>query len=437
MIYIIIIGVFQSLLLILLMLSNKNKKSVHFLITGLLLFVFVHLGIKFIIYSNINTGIFKKGFTTFIDLAYGPLIWMIARKIKDDKYSLAKHWYFFLPALIAALFFFGIIIATFITGVPPEEFINPYNSITGFALLPLLLGFSIAAYKTSIHIRNFWSTERQLIRNVSALFILISVLISTSTIYQFFINTPQINLVLVRSIFYGLLVVVCIAILRYFVISQAEKNITEKEIDIIETNLPLQAEMKLQQPLSLLVNLNNSIAEKNTAFELIDKTKEINTFEENIKIEQPETSYPKKYTLSSDQQKRIVEKLETVMKEKKLYNNPDLDLTALSEATKISRHHVSEVLNQYARKNFYEFINEYRIKEVLLILDKCKINNIKPNILPIAFEVGFNSKSSFNLYFKKHTGLTPSEYVNKIAKSNETQVFSSSNAGFIHSAHTI
>jgi AraC-like DNA-binding protein len=432
MIYIITIGVFQSLLLILLMLSNKNKKSVHFLITGLLLFVFVHLGIKFIIYSNVNTGIFKKGFTTFIDLAYGPLIWMIARKVKDDNYSLAKHWYFFLPALVAAIFFFGIIISALITGAPPENVINPYNSITGFALLPLLLGFSIAAYKTSIHIRNFWSTERQLIRNVSVLFIMMSVLITIGLLYPYFINTPQINLMLVRSIFYGLLVVVCIAILRYFIISQAENNVTEKKS---ETSLPLQTTMKLQQPIPLISGVNND-AETNTTFELIDEAKAMHTIEENNKIIQPESGFQKKHTLNSEQQKAIIETLQTVMRNKKLYTDPDLDLTGLSEAAKISRHHVSEVLNQYAGKSFYEFINGYRVEEMLVILDKCKINNIKPNILPIAFEAGFNSKSSFNLYFKKHTGLTPSEYLKREEKAKEIQPFSPMNSGFIQVKQT-
>jgi AraC-like DNA-binding protein len=51
--------------------------------------------------------------------------------------------------------------------------------------------------------------------------------------------------------------------------------------------------------------------------------------------------------------------------------------------------------------------------EVLFLLDKCKQQGITPGILSLAFEAGFNSKSSFNQYFKKTTGLTPSEYLKR------------------------
>jgi len=47
------------------------------------------------------------------------------------------------------------------------------------------------------------------------------------------------------------------------------------------------------------------------------------------------------------------------------------------------------------------------------LLDKCIRHGATPNILSLAFEAGFHSKSSFNGYFKKVTGYTPSAYLKR------------------------
>ena len=92
----------------------------------------------------------------------------------------------------------------------------------------------------------------------------------------------------------------------------------------------------------------------------------------------------------------------------KPYINPDLTLNHISENLGIPKHHITQVINEKINKNFFMFINEYRINEV-----KKRIINEpsgESSILRIAFESGFNSKSAFNSTFKKTTGMTPSEY---------------------------
>ena len=74
----------------------------------------------------------------------------------------------------------------------------------------------------------------------------------------------------------------------------------------------------------------------------------------------------------------------------------------------ISPYHISQVFNDCFNKNFYDFINLYRIEESKKLLRNPK-NNEK-TILEILYEAGFNSKSTFNALFKKHTGVTPTEY---------------------------
>jgi AraC-like DNA-binding protein len=76
----------------------------------------------------------------------------------------------------------------------------------------------------------------------------------------------------------------------------------------------------------------------------------------------------------------------------------------------LSPHHLSEVLNQHAGKNFNHFINAYRVKEVCEKLNSS--SSLK--VLDIAIQSGFSSKSTFNTIFKKFMGVTPTQYREKI-----------------------
>jgi len=95
----------------------------------------------------------------------------------------------------------------------------------------------------------------------------------------------------------------------------------------------------------------------------------------------------------------------------KIYLDGDLSLGRLSNLTGVSKHHLSEVLNKHARKNFYEFINAYRIDFARERLAA----ETGQTILDIAFEAGFTSKSTFNVVFKQFTGQTPSQYRKALA----------------------
>ena len=74
--------------------------------------------------------------------------------------------------------------------------------------------------------------------------------------------------------------------------------------------------------------------------------------------------------------------------------------------------HTSQIINENLNKNFFDFVNDYRINEVKKCLSDSKFSHY--TLLAIAYECGFNSKSSFNSLFKIKTGLTPSEYQKKL-----------------------
>ena len=100
------------------------------------------------------------------------------------------------------------------------------------------------------------------------------------------------------------------------------------------------------------------------------------------------------------------------METDKLYLNSDLTLRELAEKLSISPHNLSEILNTRLNQSFYDFINRYRVEEVKRRL--ADNDSDKYSLIAIAFDSGFNSKSSFNTIFKKQTGSTPSQYRNQI-----------------------
>ncbi len=95
----------------------------------------------------------------------------------------------------------------------------------------------------------------------------------------------------------------------------------------------------------------------------------------------------------------------------KLYLEPDLSLSKLGRLLGQSTQKTSSVINQYAKRNFNDFINYYRIQDAKNMLSNAESE--KYTISSIAYDTGFSSLSSFNSAFKKYEGITPSSYRKK------------------------
>ncbi|TGN19069.1 AraC family transcriptional regulator [Leptospira idonii] len=100
------------------------------------------------------------------------------------------------------------------------------------------------------------------------------------------------------------------------------------------------------------------------------------------------------------------ESLEKLVSEEKIYRNDELSLAELSGRLSVSPHQLSEYLNQHLGKNFFQYINYFRIQEAKELCRK----NPEKTILSIAFEVGFPSKSTFYDAFRRETGMSPTEF---------------------------
>lgn len=119
--------------------------------------------------------------------------------------------------------------------------------------------------------------------------------------------------------------------------------------------------------------------------------------------------------LKTGQAASVLSQLLATMTEKMPYLNRDLTIYDLSAMTGISRHYITQVLNEYYGKNFFAFVNEYRVNEAVSRMKN--IRYINYTILAIAYDSGFNSKSAFNKFFKEQMGMTPSEYRESLLSS--------------------
>ncbi len=117
----------------------------------------------------------------------------------------------------------------------------------------------------------------------------------------------------------------------------------------------------------------------------------------------------------SSNSQEIIKQLEVLMRTHKLFLNPELKLADLANGLTITSNELSLILNRDLQTSFTDYVNQYRIetaKELLLDPESRRFT-----ILFVAHESGFSGKSSFNRIFKKHTQLTPSEFIDENPKS--------------------
>ena len=139
-------------------------------------------------------------------------------------------------------------------------------------------------------------------------------------------------------------------------------------------------------------------------------------------LAQPEIfRLPSKLTTKKSQRVRMSEEdiaglkklLNTAMMEERIYLNPELSLALLADYLSTSSNNLSWYLNNVENKTFYKFINEYRVNT---FLNKAENNeHHSKTLLAMAFEVGFNTKSTFNKSFRSIINDTPANYIKNMS----------------------
>ncbi len=113
-------------------------------------------------------------------------------------------------------------------------------------------------------------------------------------------------------------------------------------------------------------------------------------------------------SLDRNTSRDVFQKVKMLFQNEPIYLDPDISLNAVAEKLTLSPRLVSQVINENEQQNFTDFVNQYRIENAkTLLIDSKKINQ---KIATIAFDAGFGTVTSFNVAFKKKTGMTPTEY---------------------------
>jgi AraC-like DNA-binding protein len=113
--------------------------------------------------------------------------------------------------------------------------------------------------------------------------------------------------------------------------------------------------------------------------------------------------------LTSSYSVELKQQLLSLLEEEKVYRENNINLDNLAERLGTTRHSTSQIINEHFGVNFFELINNYRIKEAMVILKND--TSREKNIIDVAYEVGFNNKVTFNKSFKKINEVTPSQYL--------------------------
>ncbi|MEW8586629.1 MAG: AraC family transcriptional regulator, partial [Candidatus Thiodiazotropha sp.] len=122
--------------------------------------------------------------------------------------------------------------------------------------------------------------------------------------------------------------------------------------------------------------------------------------------EQEKRKYEKS-ALDGETSSLLFADLQSHMAKEKPYLDSKLNLAQLAAQLRISSNYLSQVINERAGQHFFDFVNRYRVEEAKSALAG---REERGNILAIALDAGFNSKSAFYTAFKRHTGQTPTQY---------------------------
>lgn len=390
-------GIFITFFLAIILLGKKGKTTADHVLAAWLCVMGVHL---FLFYFQITGNIYDYpyllGIQIPLPLLQGPLLYIYTlTATRNNKFS-NKYWLHFIPA--AAAF---IVLSKFFL-LSDTEKINVYkNAGAGFEVQSNIILISLIISGFTYVLLSY----REL-------------MLYKERIASEYSNTERINLNWLRYLMFGILaiwlvivfdggdklifgvVVIFVLLLGYFGI---------KQVGIFTYRQAIERKAIMpagQENPGGIDNINKTV-QPDTAND---------TFPAIFPKEDPPTgqSESKKYESSGLQKEtagKIHQQLVNLMQKEKVFKEAELSLADLAKRLEVHPNNLSQVINSYENKNFYDYINSLRIEEFKRIVNLP--DNKQYTLLSLAFECGFNAKTSFNRNFKKITGQSPSEYLKK------------------------
>ena len=361
------IGVAQSFFAGLMIATKRNPQVADRLLAAWLFLICIELG-----FAIINVSIIPLYEFVFIPFSYGPLLYLYVKYQTTEK--IAFHWRHILHFIPFLLVFISAI---------------------------LLRGRPV------MQLDNFWATDAFLsFRLIYGLSFFVSIT-SYSIVAFILINQHQRNIQNLVSYTSGRIT------LSWLLVISISFYVTYVAVFILGVYIIFARNPSYDPSIPSYFGLTFfAFAFSFFGFKQPGIFKEILTEQKHPSIRKQEAEIMDvKYERSGLKEKdarKYQEKLLVYMEKDRPYLDVDLTIHDVSQALNISRHHLTQVINGLLGKNFYNFINEYRLEEVKkLLVDEAYS---KYTLTSIAYEAGFNSKSSFNSVFKNATGMTPSQF---------------------------
>lgn len=385
----IIITFFLSLLLI----SKKNKSLADKILAAWLICTGFHLTV-FYVHTSGNYVHFPYllGMEIGMPLLQGPFLLLYTMAITQSRKLTTRSLLHFLPFVIVL----GLLIPFFSLSLADKIYVYQHD---GAGYENLVEGVLITLSVSGV------------------VYILLSYLVlrrHSKRIEQEFSNTERINLNWLRYLIYGTAVIWIVILvglgdmyifgtvvlymffLGFFGIRQvgvfSNKSLIGPENDILPVQEAGIASLP-EQPVLTTQEILPPLSEKTGA----EKT-------EKIKYQHS--------SLNETDGLKLYERLQLLMSRQQLFKSPELTLGDLAQELQLHPNVLSQVINSYAGKSFYDYINDLRIEEFKTIVGLPE--NKQYTFLALAFECGFNSKTAFNRNFKKATGLSPTQYINQL-----------------------
>jgi AraC-like DNA-binding protein len=396
-----IIVIAESLLFALQLLTFRNINSKSNKILGVLMLflalflvssIFIRLGL-------FDIAIYTNYLVMPLFLAINPFYFLYVKSLTQPNYKFSKKSLIhFIPsfAVLAFNFIFYsllpeelklIFITKGIKTIASESIIlqlNIFIDFLAFGIYYIQLALYVILMLVQLNkhtqkIKNYFSYEQNISLNWLKIFVLIVII---NAVLEVFIIVYSIYLPLPRPfvLVYYLILMLLVTFLGYFGLKQ-----TDIYIGNIKTS-------------NVILNDSKEIikAVEDEKIETSDDDSEISTLHSLIPPEE---------------QKRIVDAVISLMETEKIYLNNNLSVYDIAHELKTNKSYISFSINNILKKNFRNFVNEYRIKEAQKLLLDPKFDNL--SIEGIAQTVGYISKSTFNTSFQKYTGKKPSDFRNE------------------------
>jgi AraC-like DNA-binding protein len=358
-----------SLFAILLLITQKDRRTAHFMLAAFLLtqaaiptFLLIHYGREFReLALSVSPNLFN-----FFDLAYwleGPFLLFYTRSLIYKNYRLKRSDLLYL--LPFAAFALHQLFTFFI--LPHAEkvvLLSDPDTYPGPSYIHYV-GFGRELFRVALGLICIWEIRRY-----------------RRQLRDQYSDTENLDLSWLRLLTYGFLAV---RIWAVFVAIASILEIWGVKID------PGYMGLAGNYTTFLLVSI------------LIFYSLRLSSILKGIEIPEEPNTHPNGQSNINEEE---IESLREVMENEKPYLTHSLTLNQLAEQVGVAPRSLSNLINRHFQKSFFEFINYYRVEEAKRLLRSAN----DASILDTMLDSGFSSKAAFNRFFKKYVGKTPSEY---------------------------